>query len=108
MAESTGQTDGVASAVSWQGHSRGSSLGYRIFIGLLRKGGLKAAYNLLHIVGLYYRLFVPTATRPLRYLYKQRMGFSEKEATRLIKRNILFFGQTLIDKVAVLTRSEEH
>ncbi len=88
---------------AWQGRSRGNSLGYRIFIGLLRKGGLSAAYKLLHIVGLYYRLFVPAATKPLRYLYEQRMGFSRKEAVRLIKRNIHFFGQTLIDKVAVLT-----
>ncbi len=91
------------STTAWQGRSRGSSLGYRIFITLLRKGGLSAAYKLLHAVGLYYRLFVPAATKPLRYLYEQRMGFSSGKAARLIKRNIYFFGQTLIDKVAVLT-----
>ena len=88
---------------AWQGRSRGTGLGYRIFIALLKKGGLGAAYRLLHIVGLYYRLAVPAVTRPLRYLYQQRMGFSKKEASRLIRRNIYFFGQTLIDKIAVLT-----
>ncbi len=87
----------------WQGKSRGTSLGYRIFIGLLRKGGLKTAYSLLHVVGLYYRFLVPAATRPLRYLYEQRMGFPRAMASALIRRNIYFFGQTLIDKVAVLT-----
>src|ERR1043165_5897451 len=106
MAESTGrQANGAKTEGSWQGRSRGGSVGYWIFIALLRKGGLKSAYNLLHIVGLYYRLFVPAATKPLRYLYEQRMGYSSKETARLIKRNIFFFGQTLIDKVAVLTGS---
>lgn len=90
-------------AEAWAGRSRGPSLGYRIFIALLRKGGLKAAYSLLHVVGLYYRLFVRAATAPLRYLYEVRMGFSRKESRRLIRRNIFFFGQTLIDKIAVLT-----
>lgn len=92
---------------AWEGRSRGTSLGYRIFIGLLRKGGLNAAYALLHPVGLYYRLFVPAATRPLHYLYEQRMGFSAAKATALIRRNINFFGQTLIDKIAVLTGSAD-
>lgn len=88
---------------AWAGRSRGTGLGYRIFIGLLHAGGLKAAYRLLHIVGLYYRLFAKSATRPLHYLYEVRMGLSTKESRRLIGRNIYFFGQTLIDKIAVLT-----
>lgn len=87
----------------WQGRSRGNNLGYRIFIGLLHKGGLKAAYGLLRFVGLYYRLAAKSATRPLRYLYEVRMGFSSKKSTQLIARNIQVFGQTIIDKIAVLT-----
>jgi predicted LPLAT superfamily acyltransferase len=103
MAELPDQQADDTVVPAWEGRSRGNSVGYRIFISLLRKGGLKAAYSLLHPVGLYYRLFVPAATKPLRYLYQRRMGFARKAATRLIKRNINFFGQTLIDKVAVLT-----
>ncbi len=92
-----------AADAAWQGRSRGSSLGYRIFISLLKNFGLEAAYKLLHPVGLYYRLAMPAVTRPLRYLYRERMGYSEKETAALIRRNIYFFGQTLIDKVATLT-----
>jgi predicted LPLAT superfamily acyltransferase len=88
---------------AWDGRSRGSSLGYRIFISLLKHGGLRPAYALLHFVGLYYRIAVPKVTRPLRYIYEQRMGFSKKESRRLIRKNIHVFGQTLIDKIAVLT-----
>jgi predicted LPLAT superfamily acyltransferase len=87
---------------AWDGRSRGSTLGYRIFIGLLRRHGLRPAYGLLHLVALYYRLFVPAATRPLRYLYEKRLGYSPLKSALLIKKNILFFGQTLIDKIAVL------
>lgn len=89
-------------APAWEGRSRGNKLGYSIFIGLLKSGGLRPAYALLQGVSLYYRLFVPAATRPLRYLYEQRLGLPKGEASRLIKKNIITFGQTLIDKIAVL------
>lgn len=88
---------------AWKGRSRGSKTGISIFVWLLHKGGLKPAYALLHFVTLYYRFFVPAATRPLQYLYKTRMGFSASQTHKLIKKNILIFGQTLIDKIAVLS-----
>jgi predicted LPLAT superfamily acyltransferase len=87
----------------WEGRSQGSTLGYRIFVWLLKTGGLKPAYALLHFVTIYYRLFVPRAVRPLRYLYEQRMGFSRRQASKLISRNLIVFGQTLIDKIAILS-----
>jgi predicted LPLAT superfamily acyltransferase len=90
----------------WEGRSRGSQSGYRIFVWLLQKGGLKPAYGLLHFVTLYYRWFVPAATRPLRYLYEQRLGFTAGRTQKLIKRNIILFGQTLIDKVAILSGAQ--
>lgn len=88
---------------TWQGRSRGTPAGYRIFTWLLKKGGLRPAYTLLHFVTLYYRWFVPAAIRPLRYLYAHRLDYSGKQASRLIRKNLLVFGQTLIDKVAVLS-----
>lgn len=90
---------------SWEGRSRGSRLGYSIFVQLLSRGGLKPAYALLHFVTIYYRLFVPKAIRPLRYLYKNRMGFNTARTRGLIKQNLLIFGQTLIDKIAVLANA---
>jgi len=87
---------------TWEGASRAPALGYRIFIWLLRAAGLKAAYKLLHVVTLYYRWFVPSAIEPLKYLYRQRLGYSADDTKKLIKKNLFIFGQTLIDKVAVL------
>lgn len=92
------------SSASWEGRSRGNKLGYSIFIGLIKNFGLRPAYGLLRFVALYYRFFVPAATRPLRYLYEQRMGFSRKQANKLIRQNILYFGQGIIDKVAMVSK----
>lgn len=89
---------------AWEGRSRGSKTGYKIFVWLLQKGGLKAAYSLLHFVTAYYRWFVPATTQPLKYLYRSRLGFSERKTTQLIKKNIFIFGQTLIDKIALLAQ----
>jgi predicted LPLAT superfamily acyltransferase len=87
---------------SWEGRSRGTALGYRIFVWLLKLGGLKAAYGLLHFVTVYYRWFASGATQPLKVLY-QKLGYGSAEAKKLIQRNLIIFGQTLIDKIAVLS-----
>lgn len=86
---------------SWEGRSRGSTLGYKIFVALLKNAGLKPAYALLHLVTPYYRLFVPKAIQPLKELYT-RLGYNKNETYGLIRKNLVIFGQTLIDKIAVL------
>ena len=42
---------------TWQGKSKGTRLGYRIFVGILRKAGVQPAYFLLRFVAGYYFLF---------------------------------------------------
>ncbi len=86
----------------WEGRSHGPTWGYRFFVWLLKTAGIRSAYLFLHCVTTYYRLFVPAATRPLRYIYQERMGYSDRDARRLIRKNLIIFGQTLIDKVVVL------
>lgn len=87
---------------TWEGRSRGTTLGYKIFVWLLKYGGLKPAYGLLHVVTGYYRLFATAATSPLRILYN-KLGHSPAQIKKLIKRNLFIFGQTIIDKIAVLS-----
>ncbi len=87
---------------TWEGRSRGTALGYKIFVGLLRIGGLRAAYGLLSFVTAYYRMFAAAATAPLKQFYI-RLGYSAAETKKLIKRNLIIFGQTLIDKIVVLS-----
>lgn len=86
----------------WDGKSRGTPLGYRIFFWLLRTGGLHAAYALLPFVTAWYRWFVPAATRPLRAVYN-RLGYAPSEQKKLLRKNLIVFGQTLLDKFALLS-----
>lgn len=88
---------------TWDGQSKGNRLGYSIFILLLRWGGVAPAYLLLHFVARYYIWFVPKATRPLRELYTHRLHLDKKTSRRLIRRNILTFGQTIIDRIVVMS-----
>lgn len=87
----------------WSGKSKGTTLGYKIFIYLIKIGGLKPAYALLRIVAWYYICFVPAARRPVLYLYRHRLGFDKKTSRRLFRKNIYVFGQTLLDKFYVLS-----
>lgn len=88
---------------SWSGQSKGNRLGYAIFIFLLRYAGIAPAYLLLRFVAQYYIWFVPQATMPLRNLYLTKLRFSKKQTRQLIRKNILVFGQTLIDRIVVMS-----
>src|SRR5690349_5249766 len=87
----------------WDGQSKGNRLGYSIFIALLRRGGVTPAYILLRFVAWYYILFVPKATRPLKDLYLNHLKLSPGASRKLIRRNILTFGQTIIDRIVVMS-----
>lgn len=87
----------------WDGRSKGTTLGYRIFIVLLKKGGVNAAYGLLKLVKYYYRWMMPGITGNLRTLYQEHLHYSRKTSGRMIGRNIELFGQTIIDKIATMS-----
>lgn len=87
----------------WDGQSKGNRLGYSIFIFLLKWGGVQPAYFLLRFVAQYYIWFVPKATRPLKDLYRNRLHYSSKRTKQLIRKNIYVFGQTIIDRIVVMS-----
>jgi predicted LPLAT superfamily acyltransferase len=88
-------------ATLWQGKSKASPLGYRIFVWLLRHAGVKSAYFLLFFVSFYYFLTSPKSTRALWELYRRRLSFGFFECILLIYRNYYLFGQSLIDRIVV-------
>ncbi len=87
---------------SWQGKSAGNKLGYRIFIAILRFAGTRPAYFLLRFVALYYFLFSPTR-KYMRYFFRERQGYGWWHSLRGMYRNYYIFGQTLIDKIVVMS-----
>ena len=90
-------------ATEWEGKSRGTLLGYRIYIFFLRNFGIGAAYALLHIVILYYVLFSPKSNRDTYTYFRKRQGFSRLRSILNIYKSYYVFGQTLTDKVAIAT-----
>lgn len=88
---------------SWDGKTKGSLLGYKIFIFFIKTCGVGAAYSLLRIVSYYYYRFTAAESkRALFHFYTEGMLFSASKARKLIRSNFFLFGQTLIDRVAFL------
>jgi len=90
-------------ATEWEGKSRGTLLGYRIYIFFLRNFGIGAAYFLLRIVIVYYTLFSPKSNRDTYTYFRKRHGFSRGKSVLNIYKSYYTFGQTLTDKVAIAT-----
>ena len=52
-------------AEEWQGRSKGTVTGHRIFVWLMHTFGINSAYGLLVFVAFYYCLFSPASTRSI-------------------------------------------
>ncbi|POY36539.1 lipid A biosynthesis acyltransferase [Solitalea longa] len=87
---------------TWQGKSKGSQTGYRIFVFVLKKLGLHSSYFLLRFVALYYFFFSYKSSKPLFQFFKYRLGFKLHKAITSLYHNYYQFGQSLIDKVAAM------
>ena len=88
----------------WQGKSEANTLGYKIFVHILRRFGLRRAYLLLRFVSLHYFLFHWKSSKPILYVYKNKLGYGFFKALWKLRENYYVFGQTIIDKVALLAK----
>lgn len=87
---------------SWKGKTRGGLLGYKIFIFVLKKLGLRAAYLLLVFVSFYFVFFAPTSTKAIYSFFRNRLKKGRFNSILAIYRTYFSFGQALIDRTAVL------
>ncbi len=87
----------------WRGKSSGNRLGYGIFITVLKKFGLRPAYCLLRFVSFYYFLFAWKSSRYILYFFKKRIGYSFARSMAALYKNYYSFGQSLIDKIAIMS-----
>jgi len=85
----------------WDGKSKGTVLGYRIFVFLIKKAGIKSAYVLLNFVASYYFLFLKKSNRVIFYYFKERLGYSYFKSKKMVFRSYYTFGQTIIDKISI-------
>lgn len=87
---------------SWQGKSKGNKLGYRIFMEVLRRGGVWPAYILLVFVASYYFLFSYSSSRSIFQYFYRKIGYSRFRSLISVYRNYYVFGQTLLDRIVVM------
>ncbi|HMG92779.1 MAG TPA: hypothetical protein VK589_22130 [Chryseolinea sp.] len=86
----------------WQGKSKGTPLGYRIFVFVIRTFGLKPAYVLLRFVAFYYLLFSWSSSKHIYRYFRRFHRYGLIRSVISIYRNYYIFGQTLLDKVVVM------
>jgi predicted LPLAT superfamily acyltransferase len=88
---------------AWHGKSKGTPLGYRIFVWILKTFGILPAYFLLRFVVLYYFFFSFKASRQIYRLYRQKLGYGWFSSTIKVYTNYFFLGQGIIDKVVMMS-----
>ncbi|MFT3793727.1 lipid A biosynthesis acyltransferase [Flavobacterium sp.] len=85
----------------WEGKSKGTVLGYKIFVFFIKKAGVRTAYFILFFVATYYFLFLRRSNRAIFYYFRQRLGYSWFKAKICVFKSYFTFGQTIIDKVSI-------
>jgi predicted LPLAT superfamily acyltransferase len=87
----------------WQGKSKGSPLGYRIFIVILKKWGVGPAYFLLYFVSFYYFLFSLRSSRIIYGFLHKKLGLGKIASLVKLYSNYYRFGQTIIDRIVLMS-----
>lgn len=86
---------------SWSGKTRGGILGHKIFVFILETFGLKFAYFILRFVSAYF-VFFSRESKFIYYYFNEVLGFNKLRSFRYLFKNYYLFGQTLLDKFALL------
>ena len=87
----------------WDGKTRGGVLGYMIFVFLLSHFPLLFVYFILRFVVIYFVIFAPRASKSTFLFLHERMKLSTGKSLRYLYKNFYFLGQTIIDKLAILS-----
>lgn len=85
----------------WDGKSKGTVLGYKIFVFFIKKVGIKSAYFILYFVASYYFIFLKKSNQAIFYYFKERLGYSYFKSKRMIFRSYYTFGQIILDKISI-------
>ncbi len=86
----------------WEGKSKGTVFGHKIFVFILNHLGLKLAYIVLRFVALYYFLFARKSNKNIFFFFHDVLKYKRTTTYLKIYKNYYIFGQTILDKVALL------
>lgn len=87
---------------SWKGKSKGTPLGYKIFIRLIQIFGVSTAYFFLRFVTLYYYLFSWETKKHLKTFYSKVPTLKKSKINKTIRKNFNYIGEAIVDKFAFL------
>lgn len=90
----------------WEGKSKGTPLGYKIFIFIIKTIGTSAAYLLLYPVVAWYVLFSKKSNKAAREYFKNLCQFANQPLRLSLFTLYYKMGQTLIDKIAIISSDE--
>ncbi len=85
----------------WDGKSKGTLLGYKIFVFCIKKLGIKTSYFVLIFVAFYYFIFLKKSNKAMFYYFYQKLGQPYLKSKKMVYMSYFTFGQTIIDKVAI-------
>jgi predicted LPLAT superfamily acyltransferase len=88
---------------NWEGRTRGGLSGYKIFIFILKKAGIKSAYLLLRFIALWFAIFSFKGAKAQYVLFRKRLNYSALKSIFSVYKNHYIFGQVLLDKIAILS-----
>jgi predicted LPLAT superfamily acyltransferase len=88
---------------SWSGKTRGGISGYKTIVFIIRHFGLGTAYFFLNFVVLYFVVTSPRSNRSSYQYFRKILKHSPIRSLLNVYKNYHVFGQTLIDKITILS-----
>src|ERR1700750_1203661 len=85
----------------WKGKSKGTILGYKIFVWCIRNIGIRSSYVMLYFVASYYFLFLKKSNRYILYYFQKRLDYGYWKSKASVFKSYFTFGKVLIDKTAI-------
>ena len=88
----------------WQGKSRGSVLGLKIYVFFIKTFGLYFSYFVLLFVAAYFIFFSFNSTKSTYYLFRKRLNYSPFLAALNVYKSYFTFGKIQLDSLGRNTR----
>ncbi len=92
---------------NWHGKSRGTVLGLKIYVFLIRTFGLYFSYFVLWFVAAYFIVFSFSSTRSTYYLFRKRLNYSPLRAAANVYISYFTFGKIQLDRIAIASGQRE-
>jgi len=85
----------------WKGQSRGTVLGFRIYVFIIKTFGLYVSYFVLLFVAAYFIVFSFSSTKSTYYLFRRRLNYSRLSSVFQVYRSYFTFGRIQLDRIAI-------